>query len=135
MKTCVTRDFLLSGWFIPDCNWIQNTKMLLSLAHRNGLKTQCYFNMFHTSIRSDTNRDFNEYHHADRGATFKQLRKQIYQPLFQHLQAKEKARLAEQEKFETVAFTPPVMSDEVIMRMPDKIQTIEQVCKTSRSIL
>lgn len=83
--------------------------------------------MIHTSGKLETNRDFNEFHHADRGATFKTLRKQIYQPLFAHLQAKEKARLAEQEKFDTVAFTPPVMSDEVIMRLPDKIQTIEQV--------
>jgi hypothetical protein len=87
----------------------------------------CQLKFFHSSCRLDTQRDFNEYFHEDRGATFKELRKIIYQPLFTHLAEKEQSRLAQQEKVETVAFTPPVMSDELIVHKSDKIHSIEQV--------
>jgi hypothetical protein len=81
----------------------------------------------------DTQRDFNEYFHKDRGATFKELRKQIYKPLFSHLVAKEKARLSQQEKVETVAFTPPIMSDEIVRHQVSKVHSMEQVCDENDS--
>jgi len=80
-----------------------------------------------TTFRPYSQIDFNEYFHKDHGITFRDMKKKIYRPLAEYIELKEVERTrAQKAEIKTVAFTPPLVADEIVHHKAVRTNFIEQ---------